>query len=869
MSLTLVWVLLIILGSVLLTWAGMVLFNRIRRIQLGNTESLKIHDPSLLGWLQYSWQQIRHRNWRYLSNAPEVLTPPEAGKGFPEANPVQENQLAQEQILSNPPEKTEPNARTANLLLNLVVPEGTRVQLTIEALPASQGEPEIVIRQTELAGVPPVVVQRLPGDEFEQLTSLDSARAVRKTRLRLVRSSAIGRQLSRVSLSSVLFFLAVMVYLATRLVGLERFPIYFFTDEAVHTILAEELVTNRFRFNDVFLPTYFPLGASFGLNSLSVYLQVIPFLLFGKSVFVTRAVSVLVTLLGGVAVSLILKDFFKSRYWWAGILILSTTPTWFFHSRTAFENIELASFYALFLYFYLSYRLQSSKWLFLAIFSGALVFYSHGLGQFLMAFTAVALFLVDLPYHWSHRRVLAWGCLFAVLLALPYLRFSIASGGIFEEQMRMRGSYWLSDDLSLAQKLLQFAREYLTGLNPGYWFSADTPRDLIRHQMKGYGHLSIVTLPFLTGGLWLAIRNLHSPAYRTVLVAMLVSPFGAALAQVAILRVIWLVFPAAILTTLGVTQLLSWLEKKRLPQSVLAISLFIILAGANAYMLNDALKNGPSWYRDYSLYGLQYGARQVFGDAIPRILDAYPAAQVVVTPTWANGTDNFVRFFLTPAQQARTRLDSIEAYLYERLPVGENLYVILTRLEYEAAIASPKFATVNLVATLPYPDGTIGFYIVNLEYSVQADDIFAAEKLARSQPVEAQVMVDGQLVRILYSQIDMGQPEAIFDGDTYTLMRGLEANPFTIDLEFPTGRTISQVSADFANMDFTLKAELFAQDGNTVVYEETYRGLPGDPHIDLVLDRGPQLVTRLRLEVLSLNGGEQPHIHIREIKLIP
>ncbi len=869
MSLTLLWVLLLILGSVLITWAGIMLFNLIGRIQLGNTENLTTHDPSILGWLQYSWQQIRQRNWRYLINAPEELTPPEAINEFPEADPVEENRLAPEQILSKTGKKTEPNARTTNLLLNLVVPEGARIQLTIEALPACQDKPEIEIRQADLAGAPPVVVQRLPGGEIERLTPLGGAREVWRTRLRQVRSSAFGSRLGRGSLPSVLFFLAVLVYLASRLVGLERFPVYFFTDEAIHTILAEELVANHYRFNGVFLPTYFPLGASFGLNSLSVYLQVIPFLLFGKSVFVTRAVSVLVTLLGAVAVGLILKDFFKSRYWWVGILVLSITPTWFLHSRTAFENMELASFYVLFLYFYLSYRLRSSKWLFLAIFSGALVFYSHGLGQFLMAFTAAVLVLVDLPYHWSQRKLLVWGGLFAVLLALPYLRFSIASGGIFEEQMRMRGSYWLNNDLSLAQKLLQFSREYLTGLNPGYWFAADTPRDLIRHQMKGYGHLSIVTLPFLTCGLWLAIRNLRLPAYRTVLVAMLASPFGAALAQVAILRVIWFVIPAAILTTLGITQLLTWLEKKRLSQSVLAISLFLILAGFNTYMLNDALKNGPAWYHDYSLYGLQYGARQVFGDAIPRILDANPDAQVVVTPTWANGTDNFVRFFLTPTQQARTKLDSIEAYLYERLPVDENLYVILTEPEYEVAIASPKFARVNPVTTLPYPDGTTGFYIVNLEYSVQADDIFAAEKLARSQPIQDQVMVDGQLVQILYSQIDMGQPEAIFDGDTFTLMRGLEANPFMIDLEFPTGRTISQVSADFANMDFSLKVELFAQDGSSVVYEETYRGLPGDPHVDLVLNRGPQLVTRLRLEILSLNGGVQPHIHIREIKLIP
>jgi hypothetical protein len=41
---------------------------------------------------------------------------------------------------------------------------------------------------------------------------------------------------------AILAGLALIVYAATRFIGLNRFPIYFFTDEAVQTVLAADFV---------------------------------------------------------------------------------------------------------------------------------------------------------------------------------------------------------------------------------------------------------------------------------------------------------------------------------------------------------------------------------------------------------------------------------------------------------------------------------------------------------------------------------------------------------------------------------------------------------------------------------------------------
>ena len=93
------------------------------------------------------------------------------------------------------------------------------------------------------------------------------------------------------------FLLAMLVYLLVRFIGIEDFPISFLGDEAIQSVHAADLLRdNFFNHRDEFLPIFFENGGQYNL-SLSVYLQVLPTWLFGKSVFVTRGVSVLVSLL--------------------------------------------------------------------------------------------------------------------------------------------------------------------------------------------------------------------------------------------------------------------------------------------------------------------------------------------------------------------------------------------------------------------------------------------------------------------------------------------------------------------------------------------------------------------------------------------
>lgn len=747
------------------------------------------------------------------------------------------------------------------------VPIGATVRVTIETLPGG-GTPVAHVSSVPL--LQPEAVYR--GARRAPQLRLTAALAPLAKLWGRVRA---WWQARNISLEATLFGLALAVYLLTRLIGLEEFPVYFFTDEAIHTNMAADFIRRGLKnYEGDFLPVYFNLGL--WLNGISVYVQVLPYLLFGKSIFVTRAASALVTALGAAAVGLTLRDVFKVRYWWAGALLLSIAPTWFFHSRTAFEYIELASFYAIFIYCYLRYRTDKPRFLYGAVVAGALVFYTHGLGQMLIGVTTLALLLSDLRYHFQQRRIVMSALGLAVLLALPYFRYISAHSDTYFVNLRQRDSYWTNLNLTLLDKLRRFSSEYLYGLSPQFWFFPNN-RDLQRHLMKGYGHLLWPTLPFAVLGLLLVLRHIRSATHRAVLLTLLCTPIGSALIAIGVPRVLWFVVPATLITALGLSFSLEWLERwlqhraPRLRPAALSVGLFVLLAGTNVYMLADGLINGPRWYTDYTLYGMQYGAKQVFGELIPALLKRDPQAQIFVSPSWANGTEQFVPFFFdTPQQQARVRIRTVDEFLFQRTELDPTNIFVMMPAEYERAITSQKFKPLRLDSTLYYPDGSTAFYVARLEYADNVEAVFAAEAAERRKPVEGQIMIDGQMVAARYSRLGGGDLIHMFDGDTFTLARGLEANPFVIELTFPEPRSVSGLAADFGSMDFALAVLLYPPDSEIAQpYAQTFTQNKPDPHVEMTFADAPAQISRLRLEVTHLNSGETAQIHIRELKFLP
>src|SRR5215216_3903310 len=170
----------------------------------------------------------------------------------------------------------------------------------------------------------------------------------------------------------------------------------------------------------MWFPTYFRNGDYYNIG-LSVYLQWLPVILFGKSAVATRVTSILLHLFEAVSIGILLRDVFKLKYWWTGTLFLSITPAWFLHSRTAFETAEFVAFYAGTICAYLYYRHQSPRHLYLTIFLGALAFYTYSPAQVIVPLTAMGLLISDWPYHWENRRTLLKGLAMTAVMAVPYI----------------------------------------------------------------------------------------------------------------------------------------------------------------------------------------------------------------------------------------------------------------------------------------------------------------------------------------------------------------------------------------------------------------------------------------------------------------
>ena len=147
-----------------------------------------------------------------------------------------------------------------------------------------------------------------------------------------------------------------------------------------------------------------------------------------------------------------------------------------------------------------------------------------------------------------------------------------------------------------------------------------------------------------------------------------------------------------------------------------------------------------------------------------------------------------------------------------------------------------------------------------------ADSAFEAARANLAGLMTDEVKLNDETIKMSHPLLDMGQPQDVFDHDTETLIRGLEANPFVLDFEFPTARPITGLVMDFGGMDFDLRVQVYgSEDGQPVLYQAEYRDQPPEPHVELNFTSGPRLVSRIYIEIEQFNPPDEPHIHVREV----
>ena len=663
------------------------------------------------------------------------------------------------------------------------------------------------------------------------------------------------------SLASLLFALTIASYIFSRFIGLSEFPIYFFSDEAIQTTLAIDFIKDGFvNYDQEFFPTYFPNASYYNLG-LSVYLQVIPYLLFGKSVLVTRGTSVLISLLAVYMVALIMKDIFDSPYWWSAAGLLSVFPTWFLHSRTAFETVTMVAFYAAFLYFYLRYRKGAHRHLYSALIMGALAFYAYNPGRVIVLLTGLLLLISDRRYIWENRKATPYSPVLLLLLALPYIRFYLGHPTETYDHLRLLASYWVQP-IPFGEKLALFLSKYLYGLSPGYWFIPHN-FDFQRHSMLGYGHIHISVLPLLLVGLIVSIRNLSNAKFRSLLLTLLIAPSAAALVEISIARILVLIIPAALLSAIGLTAILNWIEEKITRRHLIASAVFLLLTVINLGMLRDSLLNGPTWFSDYGLLGMQYGAQQVFVEIRQTQLED-TSTEILLSPNWANGIDVLIRFFLD--DPSSIKIINMPELLHNKQTLAANMLFVLTPDDYADVQDSGKFTNTQIHNIIDYPNGEPGFYFVRLQYVENIDEILAEELTRMRQLVEGVIQIDGDPVEYRASRTDIGDIQSVFDQDMATLARTREANPFVIELTFEEPREIKAFSIVTGSAQVAIVMQFYTStiDDVPFSFDQTFRGTFDHPEFTHDFDRTIE-VKIVRIEVQDLSQGEPGNVHVWEV----
>jgi hypothetical protein len=303
-------------------------------------------------------------------------------------------------------------------------------------------------------------------------------------------------------------------------------------------------------------------------------------------------------------------------------------------------------------------------------------------------------------------------------------------------------------------------------------------------------------------------------------------------------------------------------------QAIVALLAMIILSVTNVRMMNDALRNGPLWFTDYGMGGMQYGAFQIF-DILKDYIHEHPATRVIFSPDWANGTDVVARFFL--GDPLPIEIGSIRGHIDQKLPLDDTILFVITPEEYKVASESPKFAGLHVERTVPYPDGSPGFYFVRTHYVDNIDEVFAVENAARLVPQESTVLIDEEQVKLRYSHLDSDTPDKsialVFDNDPYTLAKTLESNPFVIEMTFPSPRKVNGFSIIIGSAAAELTLKFYSEPGaNPVIY--TFKGQGALDHPELSFDLPkPAEAKILQLEMHDPLSTENAQIHIWELKL--
>ena len=209
----------------------------------------------------------------------------------------------------------------------------------------------------------------------------------------------------------------------------------------------------------------------------------------------------------------------------------------------------------------------------------------------------------------------------------------------------------------------------------------------------------------------------------------------------------------------------------------------------------------------------------------------------------------------------------MEGHIFQLLPLDDDMVFVVIPSELDKLQTSGKFEHVRIEQIIEYPNGEPGFYFIRMRYAADIDRILEAEREARRALLETSLEIAGQPVRVRYPVLDMGDIALVFDGDANTLARTLEANPFVIELTFPTPRPVSGAVLHLGSAYLQVRVSLSTSSAEKpIVFETMFQGSVAQPELNLDFN-GEITTQQMRFEILAPGIAEPANIHIWEISI--
>lgn len=512
-------------------------------------------------------------------------------------------------------------------------------------------------------------------------------------------------------LGELLFILSLVIYLVTRIIKIEDFPPYFFCDEAMHGVKAEELAKNNLRDSK---NQIFPLTInSTGYHNLGLFTQLnIPgIIMFGKKIWVVRITSVILSLFTCIFIALILRDIFKINFYWLSVLYISLLPLMFVFSRTGYEISTYLSFYAGCIYYYLLYRKRDVFFIYPAVLCAILAIYTSEKIWGIFIFLVPLLFLNDLFHHIKNYKHIIISLVIILISLVPLIKYDVENRKYIGNYLQGRGSF-LYRDISNQDKLQILSNQFIQSVSPNYLF-IDSPAPGFFFPFKNYAYFPFASLPFIVMGILYVLYHIKKTHFRILIITLLTSTIPAAITELQPPRIIILIIPLTCFFILGLYVIWRFLKKvipfrfyDKLYLSLCFITLFFYCAEFTL----AAILIKKSSVGDLNYSELQYGAKQLIWenkDLIKKYKFAYFSDFTFDSYTVAG-------FFLPPNEVGKLRFGDIESYDKMGFITDPENTLVFCKPKDCNYLQNSGLYDVKIIKSVPAPDKSPYFFVITL-----------------------------------------------------------------------------------------------------------------------------------------------------------